>query len=560
MPQRNEPIESAAWEEVVSRLDYQQPTAHGQAIQLNGPIHGPINFFIGVDHKDRAKFRRDREKEVEAELFDGSARYDLTATLSLVASPVDGTCEWILEDPSYQNLAAKWTGRLSIPVDSWKTWHGEERPESTPLCCFFSFSRDRLGHELAQGFLSQLVRSQPDLVQYMERDFHLGKDSGGLFSSTNRDALWATFETALSNATTDKVFLIIDALDECESSSTQWVFERLARLGSSSIGPTRKILFTSRLSASLKESMFEGSSIIDLDLLAAQGALDHDINRIVSSRILGQFHGHRDDQNISNEIIKALTEKSNGYILWSILATAVLLRLSAEGPKLMHKAVSELPMGLDGLYYVLLFSNVDPRYRTRVGPVLAWAMYASRPLTVSELSCVIRQDDIDLTRLDNRMKYHTEPTWRFIILNEGSHSLRFLHHPTAKEFLKSVDHANPDLAGFMEDKAAHRMIAKSTYLSLFETSSSRSPSPSAESSSTIASTVSPLHNYASQYWTEHVRRASADVADIFDPDDAFSRPKSMIRYRWLKTHHATEMRGLEKPEDFDMTYLAASSV
>lgn len=30
--------------------------------------------------------------------------------------------------------------------------------------------------------------------------------------------------------------------------------------------------------------MFEGSSIIDLDSLAAQGALDHDINRIVSSR------------------------------------------------------------------------------------------------------------------------------------------------------------------------------------------------------------------------------------------------------------------------------------
>ncbi|KAH6996949.1 ankyrin repeat-containing domain protein [Ilyonectria destructans] len=533
---------------------------------------------IGVDHQGRAKSRLDREKEVEAELFDGCARYYLTAALSLVASPVDGTCEWILEDPSYQNWLRNERGKsqslwirgkpgmgksvlakyiFQHLIESQATTKAELPVESKPLCCFFSFSRDRLGHELAQGFLSQLVRSQPDLVQYLERDFHLCKDSGGLFSSTNRDALWATFEAALSNATTDKVFLIIDALDECESSSIQWVCERLVRLGSSSIGPTRKIIFTSRLSASLNESMFEGSSIIDLDSLAAQGALDHDINRTVFSCILGQFHGHRDDQNISNEIVKALTEKSNGCILWSILATEVLLRLRAEGPKLMRKAVSELPVGLDGLYYILLFSNVDPRYRTRVAPVLAWAMYASRPLTVSELSCVIRQDDVDLKRLGNRMKHLTEPIGSLINLNEGSHILRFLHHPTAKEFLESVDHINPDLAGFMEDKAAHRMIAKTTYLSLLETSFSQSPTPSVESSSTIASTVSPLHNYASRHWIEHARQASADVADIFDPEDAFCILDSKIRYRWLKTHHATELRGLEKPEDFDMTYLAA---
>lgn len=89
------------------------------------------------------------------------------------------------------------------------------------------------------------------------------------------------------------------------------------------------------------------------------------------------------------------------------------------------------------------------------------------------------------------------------------------------------------------------------------TSFSQSPTTSVESSSTIASTVSPLNNYASRYWTEHALQASADVADIFDHDDAFCRLDFMIRYRWLKNHHSTELRGLEKPEDFDMTYLAA---
>ncbi|KAH8202615.1 hypothetical protein TruAng_003216 [Truncatella angustata] len=218
------------------------------------------------------------------------------------------------------------------------------------------------------------------------------------------------------------LYWVVDGLDE--SASPQQILELMAEV-KSSLTPIR-VLATSRWTPRLFTSFGRISSKIPTSWFS----LDQDSTdmRIYIEEELQYLSW---DDSVKGEITGKVLDQANDNFLWVRLILEEIRDCHTEDD--LRQALNELPPGMESLYQRMeeTISNIRrPSDRNLSRQLLMWAIYARRPVSLSELSEILEPEFghiLDLTTTITRLCGH------FLVL-EGENRIGLLHQ-TAREYL-----------------------------------------------------------------------------------------------------------------------------
>lgn len=145
-----------------------------------------------------------------------------------------------------------------------KTQHQHQHPHSETLYYFCNNrkrGKDETGGSILRALIHQFAKSWPRLVDSV-LEGHAATDSHGFLHDVafewSLKRLWEIFKTLVGESCLDKVFVVIDALDECERTSTEDLLFMLPDImQSEEKTPEIKILLTSRTEDHIEEALLD---------------------------------------------------------------------------------------------------------------------------------------------------------------------------------------------------------------------------------------------------------------------------------------------------------------
>ena len=225
---------------------------------------------------------------------------------------------------------------------------------------------------------------------------------------------------------TQPMYWIIDALDESESINA--IVETLSGIQGSR-SPI-KVLITSRELPTITAAFERTSSVPIVRVCLDDNAKD--IRHYIASQVQ-YMHGSID---FKQEIIAQIVDLARGNFLWAELAIKQVLQ--RHNPEDIQAALSELPPGMDALYRrmemnVKQISRAADTETSRI--ILAWVIFARRPLTKDDLLSVLKAEHLVPLDLNHTL---SELCGHFVIADSNDRIT--LVHQTAREYLvKSQD-------------------------------------------------------------------------------------------------------------------------
>ncbi|KAK6535933.1 hypothetical protein TWF281_000182 [Arthrobotrys megalospora] len=418
-----------------------------------------------------------------------------------------GTGQWLLESPQFQTWLNATEGRnrtlfcpgmpgagktmlTAIVVDHLQTMFTDDPDTGIAyLYCNFRKHSEQNLEELLSGLVMQLIRGRPIPEQITELyNSHKTKGTRPLLSEISNALLSAT--SALS-----KVFVIIDALDECQTSHAcrtkllSEVFNLQAKYNVSCFATSRYI----------PEIMDELEDSTKLEIRSS----DDDIRKYLEGHLphVSGVVGMNPDlqREATDEIVKA----ANGMFLLA------QLRLDSINGIISRKAVRVIlsKRSKEDDVYDSAYNGAMERIQGQVRhsrdcaiKVLSWIVCAKRPLTMSELQHALAVEvESDEPEFDKENIPEADEMISvcagLVTLDEESKIIRLIHYTTQEYFERTRENWFPEV----EADIARTCV---TYLRYDTFSSGFSPSHP-QFQEKIAE--NPLYDYASRNWGDHVR-------------------------------------------------------
>ncbi|KAI8166258.1 hypothetical protein K4K49_013227 [Colletotrichum sp. SAR 10_70] len=246
---------------------------HGQGIALSGAG----NISVGRDIIIGGQTSSDQDKQFLTDLYSTDPRDDKKRIERTKGGLLKDSYQWILEHEDFCRWRDNDESRL--------LWvKGDPGKGKTMLLCgiideldrrpanagtmayFFCQATDgRLNNPMAvlRGLVYMLLVQKPSLVASIRQKYdHAGKQ---LFEGVNAwDALSTIFLDLLESPSLKRVYLIIDALDECETNLTQLL--RLVVQLSSSSSSSMRLIVSSRNWPIIEEALSDATQKTRLSL------------------------------------------------------------------------------------------------------------------------------------------------------------------------------------------------------------------------------------------------------------------------------------------------------
>ncbi|KAF9768888.1 hypothetical protein IL306_013759, partial [Fusarium sp. DS 682] len=413
-----------------------------------------------------------------------------------------GTGTWLLNSPAFQEwklgsrrhlwlygLAGCGKTILSTTIFD----HLLQIDTHTTLTFFFDFNdpKKQKLEDLLRSLAVQLYHTGNEAAKRLDSLF-TSHDDGRRQPDTN--ALSACIDTMIQVA--GKVFLIIDALDEC--TAREELLQWLKHLAS---GKTQLII-TGRPEVEFRSVIprsFGKRNCIHLD----KNVVNADIRSYVEATLEQKpdFVDKKLSQGILDEIRDKIGDGADGMFRWAACQLESLARCLS--PKAIKAALGSLPRDLNETYYRMLY-NIPSEYKSGAIHLLQFLVYAKRPLSLSEaievLATQIDQEprgfDVDgrLSLKADVLRYCPNLVIIAKVTNYAE-TVEELHlaHFSVKEYL--LEQAQFDLEN------ASTVISKTCLTYLVDIRGSHS---------TIRSDF-PMARYAAEYWTEYA--ASAETSE-----------------------------------------------
>ena len=260
----------------------------------------------------------------------------------------------------------------------------EREPGSGILSYFFFQSTDsRLNNAVSvlRGLIYLLVVQQKSLIQYLRVRY----DTAGsrFFEDTNTFyALSEILLDMLHDSSLAKVYLMVDALDECDSNSSQ-LLDLIARNTSE---PSRvKWLVSSRNRPDIEERLRPAGSRAKISLELNSSHISRAINAFVDFKVskLTELKAYKPE--LSDKVQSYLYAKADGTFLWVAL---VCKELQGVQVRRTLSVLEKFPLGLQPLYdrmmeqIMCLNDSGDVELCRRI---LSSVTLAYRPLHLKEL-------------------------------------------------------------------------------------------------------------------------------------------------------------------------------
>ncbi|KAF7524995.1 hypothetical protein PCG10_005346 [Penicillium crustosum] len=353
---------------------------------------------------------------------------------------VHQSIHWILQDPQYKNWengddvgllwikggAGKGKTMMSIGLIEELA---RAQDETTVVIYFFCQNADyelNTLEAILKGLILQLVNQQTELGESLRRRWDTVTER---FSEdlTSWQSLWNILFEMLARCKYSRVYMVIDALDECQDDGMADFLKSIVRKGLDH--PAKiKWMLTSRPWDSAERVLLASHDQVQVSLdeelhsQSVSGAVKAYITYKVEE--LGRLH--RYGPTLKSEVETELTERSEGTFLWVSLVCKSLERVCRDEAL---STIQSLPPGLHPFYERIL-NQLNEGERDEVQKcmrLLKAMMTVYRPLKVEEVPSVI-----GLTDEEDTIRVLVDCCASFIRLREDN--IEFVHQ-SARDYL-----------------------------------------------------------------------------------------------------------------------------
>ena len=267
---------------------------------------------------------------------------------------------WILADPAFidwrdnDNTHLLWIkgdpgkGKtmLMIGLTEELSRQLESKPGSGILSYFFcQANKPELNNAVSvlRGLIYLLAAQQRTLIKHLRKRY----DTAGsrFFEDTNTfSALSTILSDMLHDSSLAKVYLMVDALDECASE-----LSHLLLLITRNSEPSRvKWLVSSRNWPEIEEQLRLNDFRSTIDLELNQFHISHAVNAFINVKVQELSKKKRYTSKLQEEVMSCLCKKAEGTFLWVALVCKSLQNVKVNIKVLA--ALKEFPPGLEPLY------------------------------------------------------------------------------------------------------------------------------------------------------------------------------------------------------------------
>ncbi|KAJ5902363.1 G-protein beta WD- 40 repeats containing protein [Penicillium taxi] len=346
--------------------------------------------------------------------------------------------QWILQDPEYRGWrdgedacllwikggAGKGKNMMSIGLIEELS---RPRDESTIVAYSFCQSADNALNTLEpiiKGLILQLINRQPGLKESLRSrwDTIHNRFTEDMNSWMN---LWNVLMEMLDHCQCSKIFIIVDALDECQDNGMADFFRRLIRNGLDQ--PAKiKWLLTSRPLDSAERVLLIGHDQVQVSLDLNSEYVSQAVETYVSHKVDELSHLHRYKKPLRTEVEAELTSKAEGTFLWVSLVCKTLESVSRDE---VLTIIRNLPPGLHSFYDRILtqISEGEPDDVYKYMRLLKAMMLAYRPLKIAGVPSVT-----GLTNEEGAIQMLVARCASFIRIQEQN--IEFIHQ-SARDYL-----------------------------------------------------------------------------------------------------------------------------
>jgi len=479
---------------------------------------------------------------------------------------VEGTCEWFLNHPKYQNWLEQskssllWVsadpgcGKSVLSrhlVDLYSTYAGERQGS---ICYFFFKDNSKLtrsaNHALC-AILHQFFAQKNVLIRHALTYF----DQNGTHLTEVFDDLWELFLTSATDPNSGAIICVLDALDECGEETRLPLIRKLSEFFSDPpLGTTLDFIITSRPYSAIGDAFFTNG--LDANSIKLMGEnpeemeeIRNEIRLVTQEKVrlfaeLRQWKGIIDDTHV--RLQQRLDEIDNRTYLWVALIFPELQKNAGTSRRQVLRIIDTLPRTVSEAYEKILSQSSD---HAQARKLLHLVVSAFRPLTIFEAGIVLalEEGDEDLAKGDQIPKetLHTiirELCGLFINIRDDK---IYLVHQTAKEFLQGERGINQGSystsiwQNSIHPPESHYIMARMciTYLgfNVFETQPLMTDEENCPISNKIVDPYisnHPFLQYASCYWAMHYN-LSKDGHDLLQFSASICNTQSKRCQTWL---------------------------
>ncbi|KAK1533885.1 hypothetical protein CPAR01_10593 [Colletotrichum paranaense] len=460
------------------------------------------------------------------------------------------TASWLLESKEFEWVSnrgqtllcrgmpgAGKTIMTSVVIDHLiHRFREEPRVGIAYVYCNFKDTERQDCHDLLSSLAKQLAQSCSPFPQSLET----------LYNTHHKRRTLRTIQETVDllqiiSSCYERVFIVVDALDECDRNALQAFLPKILRLQQRS---QVNIFATTREIPEILESKeFENSISVEIR------AIEEDVLRYTTDRMTRMQSFVRNNLDLQKEIRDIIAEKVDGmFLLARLLIDAWSNKLNPKELKKALKVFGETSGGPD--VYSAVYDEAMNRIRSQPSEhvelalnVLSWTIGAKRPLTIKELqhALAVEEGETDIDQ-DNIIPVETmiSVCAGLVTVSERSGGVIRLVHQTTQEYFERKRHQ------FFPDIDSQIAIACTNYLSIKNVYKLPGDYDSYEYDSDSdfefkferrhlqgrRDKPAPFFNYATLYWGEHTRESSiipTEVIGFLRNQDARNRSASVLR-------------------------------
>jgi hypothetical protein len=263
-----------------------------------------------------------------------------------------------------------------------------DQKANTLLSYFFCQAADeRINSATAvlRGLIYLVVEQQPLLVSHVQKKYKHGGEA--LFKDANAwSALSEIFSNILEDASLERTYIIIDALDECVTDLPK-LLDFISM--KSALFSRVKWIVSSRNWSDIEERLDSATQqmrlCLELNEKSISAYIEHQVKQLAQRKNY--------DARTKDAVQRHLSSNSNNTFLWVALVCQNLEKISLQNTL---RKLNEFPPGLDSLYKRMMeqihdLEDVDDT--DFCCQILATVLHVYRPVTLAELGTLIESPD-----------------------------------------------------------------------------------------------------------------------------------------------------------------------
>jgi ankyrin repeat protein len=496
-----------------------------------GTVAGSVYFGTGPEASERSfcTFLKETRRSLTLP-HPGKALAACRAALYLTDPEIDrnniirakgdrtvGTCSWIQSNPRFQswlrgdsNLlwirGGPGKGKTMMSVYLTEAIASEKCRSLAYYFCICQEMKQNNASAVLRGILWQITEHHPDLMQHVLPYFDRPERGSATISS--EETLWKLLTEICPHAETQRLFCLVDGVDECDEDSMHWLVDKFSSVEYDPAFSNLSLIVLSRPVAGIDDS-----TCITLDP-DHQGQVSDDVDLFIRSKVRDLSKKLRFDEAFETNAAKVLSEKSEGTFLWVGFVMAELLKKRTRSQ--VEKAMDSLPKVLPAVFARML-QNIQPDDRDNSKKLLICTALAFRKLSLKALadilscqsSATISEEQVTMDEIEICAP----------MLNFRGQAVEFVHQ-SAKDYLlrDQIDH-DPVLEDFrISPEKAHLYLTRRCLRSLAEGTY--------------------LQHYSLLNWPKHAERLNDFASSLFEQEVSFFEKFSLARSAWWRKYSA----------------------